>query len=232
MTRSRSPPSAPLPRRRIRLPVSTPRGTATSSRLPSSSSSRLVPWKASSRPSSTTASLVTWPWAELDPLARRAGMPAVQVQPGQDVLEAGPADRPRALARRWPARPGSRRRRRLQRTSGEKSLEATPGVASPELVADAAGGRAGSPPRGRRAGWDRHWRRPPSWPRAGRISGRLSGSERTSLASLISLNFASAALSPGLMSGWCWRTQLLELVRLISTRAERGARPPASRSSH
>ena len=34
---------------------------------------------------------------------------------------------------------------------------------------------------------------------------RFSGSPRTSFASLISLNFASAPLSFGFTSGWCFR---------------------------
>ena len=37
---------------------------------------------------------------------------------------------------------------------------------------------------------------------------RLAGSLRTSLASLTSLNLRSAAVSPGLASGWCWRASL------------------------
>ena len=37
---------------------------------------------------------------------------------------------------------------------------------------------------------------------------RLAGSLRTSFASLTSLNRRSAAVSPGLASGWCWRASL------------------------
>jgi hypothetical protein len=36
----------------------------------------------------------------------------------------------------------------------------------------------------------------------------LSGSDRTSYASLICLNLASASGLPGLTSGWCWRASL------------------------
>ena len=148
---------AALPVSLILVPVSAPGGMVISSRLPSTSTSRVVPWKASSRVSSAVASCA-WPVGPACggglptdrpsmPIPARMSskpMPPVGRVPAAGRLARRPAGAPRPRRRR-PGR--SRRTRRV--------------AARPELVADVAAGRAPRRRTGERA------RRPPRRPGPG-----------------------------------------------------------------
>ena len=130
---------------------------------------------------------------------------AVDAHPGQDVLEASP---PVGREPRPPDAGDAPGRRVLAEEDAEEVGELAGVAAGPELVADVAAAGRGAAER-RRTGC----RRPPAAPadRARLIASqfapsssyclRLAGSLRTALASLISLNLRSAAVSPGLASG-------------------------------
>ena len=155
--------------------------------------------------------------APASPRRRRSAVP-LQAHPAEDVVErsappvAGASARRPAGGRRSPAAAAEERPEEV----GELAAAA---AGRPELVADVAArpasrrrakpanGLAPALTSGTRACAAR---RPPSWRPAGRTCLRFSGSDRTALASLTSLNRCSAAASPGLASGWCCAGELAE----------------------
>ena len=119
ITTTRSRPSGPLPVSLIRLPVPAPRGIVTSSRRPSSSTIRLVPWNDSSSDISAVTSIgssraaARAPWRrdrrcrERPPAARSAPAAPAMPEPGQEVVDRFAFRAREPLAARRPRRDSS-----------------------------------------------------------------------------------------------------------------------------
>ena len=197
-----SPPPGPLPVSLILVPVSAPAGMVISSRLPSTSTRRVVPWIRLVE-GQLGGRLVAG--GRRGPRWRVADGPAVDAHPGQDVLEAHAAGRPGAAAGRLTLAGTSGRSGHVLAEEHPEEVGELAGVAGrPEFVADVAARRPRAAEPERVAGTGRT--APPrlidsQFAPSSSYCLRRAGSLRTSLASLTSLNRRSDSLSPGLASG-------------------------------
>ena len=153
-TTMRSPPPGPrLPVSLIRVPVSAPGGIVISSRLPSTSTSRVVPWYASSRVISASASWVGGRRraATAARLAGPAVRPSMPIPPRMSSKPMPPVGRdPRPAGRR---RAAGGAHRLLAEEHPEEVAELAGVGGRAELVADvAAAGRRSREATERRAG--------------------------------------------------------------------------------
>ena len=226
-TTTRSPPPGPALVSLIRLPVSAPGGIVISRRLPSTSTRRVVPWKASSRVISAVGLVRGRSAAGPRPPAAPAAGAAVDAHPAQDVLEAQPAGRPRCRGRPGRGALGAAGPRR-RRTSG-RSRRTRRDRRRPELVADVAAPGPpdpAKPPNGAAGAARPHRRARPAdrLPVGPELVVLLAlGRVAQDLVGLVDLlERRSAAASPGLASGWCWRASLRKAFLISAGDAVRG----------